>query len=349
MSRATAARLGSWTRLLLAVVMSIAVVPIPMVSADARQASRSATCFGRAPTITKGTGNNRIVGTAGNDVIMSGGGDDTVYGRGGNDLICAGPGADEVFGGDGNDRIAGAGGRDRLIGGDGNDRIEGGDQTDRLSGGIGHDQIFGGDGNDQMFGGAHNDALRGWNGNDSAEGGTGADLIDGGPGANRAAGEKGRDSCFSSSSTGCEKTWLVDFPVPRYSQCYEESSLTSMNGDYWSRSFACEVGDWAGYTAFIEFNLGRDHRRLALTLGQDDSSNVTDCQAQFTFKSGSQVIYTVVISYGTKTPVTLDVTDVLRLRVEITTVANCSAYYTPVMASPVTSFNQFLTPRPPLS
>ncbi|MCA1705112.1 MAG: hypothetical protein LC808_18360, partial [Actinobacteria bacterium] len=92
-----------------------------------------------ACTITRGSGNNVIRGTRGNDVICAGSGDDVVYGRGGNDTI---------IGGSGNDVLRGQGGHDTIIGGSGNDVLRGQG---------GHDTIRGGGGNDALRGGAGDD------------------------------------------------------------------------------------------------------------------------------------------------------------------------------------------------
>jgi Ca2+-binding RTX toxin-like protein len=91
-------------------------------------------------TIVGTAANNRLTGTAGNDVICADAGADTVNGRGGDDLIYAGAGADSVSGGGGNDRILGGSGRDQLSGGDGRDYLDGGVQRDRCDGGRGLDK-----------------------------------------------------------------------------------------------------------------------------------------------------------------------------------------------------------------
>jgi Ca2+-binding RTX toxin-like protein len=68
-----------------------------------------------------GMGSNRIVGTAGIDVVFALDGNDTVLGRGGDDLINGGPGADRIRGGAGDDVLMGGTGRDRVTGGAGAD------------------------------------------------------------------------------------------------------------------------------------------------------------------------------------------------------------------------------------
>ena len=120
------------------------------------------TCDGRRATIIGTSGNDRIRGTDGDDVIVA---------RGGNDRIEAGDGDDRICGGPGNDRIEGGDGDDRILGGPGNDRIEGGNGDDTLSGGPGNDRLDGGNGDDTLSGGLGNDRLDGGNGDDTCTGG----------------------------------------------------------------------------------------------------------------------------------------------------------------------------------
>ena len=97
-------------------------------------------CFGRPATIVA-TGQDRIRGTKGDDVILGAGGAETINGRGGNDRICSVGGADRVKGGTGNDRIDGGKAADRLDGGAGNDTLVGGRAKDLLKGGPGRDWL----------------------------------------------------------------------------------------------------------------------------------------------------------------------------------------------------------------
>lgn len=83
----------------------------------------------------------------------------------------------------GNDLLIGATAAETLIGGDGADSLYGGGGNDRLFGGIGADVADGGDGNDRVFGGTGNDTLRGGNGNDVLNSDEGLDQMTGGAGA----------------------------------------------------------------------------------------------------------------------------------------------------------------------
>ncbi|KAA9013035.1 hypothetical protein F4U94_17195 [Sphingobium limneticum] len=91
---------------------------------------------------------NRIIGSAGTDILYGHDGDDQIQGEGGDDIIYGGAGDDRLQGGDGNDQ---------LYGGDGNDILTGGAGDDYLDGGAGNDTLEGGTGNDVLTGGAGSD------------------------------------------------------------------------------------------------------------------------------------------------------------------------------------------------
>jgi uncharacterized repeat protein (TIGR01451 family) len=138
---------------------------------------------GVLPTRIVGTaGNDVLIGTSANEVFVGGGGNDRIVGGGGNDVIDGGAGNDILIGGLGNDRIIGGAGNDRIDGGVGNDVITGGAGNDTLIGGAGNDRLSGGVGNDVLNGGAGNDVLNGGAGNDRLIGGAGKDVLIGGPG-----------------------------------------------------------------------------------------------------------------------------------------------------------------------
>ncbi len=88
-----------------------------------------------------GCGNDRIVGTAGDDIIF---GDDSLGG-------IPGTGHDWIMGGGGNDTIFGEAGNDIIIGGNGNDVIDGGLGNDVIDGRYGVDTLSGGGGNDTFI------------------------------------------------------------------------------------------------------------------------------------------------------------------------------------------------------
>ena len=109
------------------------------------------------------------------NVIMGTDGDDRLYGTAENDLI---------LGLAGNDFMMGLDGNDILIGGAGDDIMEGVSGCDILCGGLGDDILFGGDDNDHLCGDYGNDSLEGEAGDDVLCGGDGNDKLLGGTGLN---------------------------------------------------------------------------------------------------------------------------------------------------------------------
>lgn len=133
-------------------------------------------------TVIGREGDDVIYGGAGDDYILAGGGNDVVFGGAGDDVIHAGSGDDLIYGEAGNDIIFGEEGRDTLLGGSGNDYLSGGEGNDVLDGGSDDDILYGDAGDDILIGGDGNDDLYGGTGNDILIGGSGRDTADGGEG-----------------------------------------------------------------------------------------------------------------------------------------------------------------------
>jgi Ca2+-binding RTX toxin-like protein len=76
------------------------------------------------------TGNLRLKGRGGGDLLQAGEGDDLILGGGGNDFVQAGSGDDELEGGTGADSLGGESGNDVLSGGGGDDTCRGGPGAD---------------------------------------------------------------------------------------------------------------------------------------------------------------------------------------------------------------------------
>ncbi|MET0270544.1 MAG: right-handed parallel beta-helix repeat-containing protein [Sphingomonas sp.] len=94
---------------------------------------------------------NRIIGSAGDDIIYAMEGDDAVQGGAGNDTIHGGDGDDTLRGDEGNDWLYGGDGLDMLIGGAGNDVLDAGAGGGTMEGGAGADRLIGGSGADTFL------------------------------------------------------------------------------------------------------------------------------------------------------------------------------------------------------
>ncbi|MDW8110243.1 MAG: hypothetical protein RMJ96_01370 [Candidatus Bipolaricaulota bacterium] len=137
-----------------------------------------------------GCGNDKIIGTVGDDTVFGddgrGGlpntGHDWIIAGDGNDFIDGEAGDDQIFAGEGDDLVEGRSGNDRIEGGNGNDILQGGSGDDRILGGLDDDTIEGGSGNDILIGGDGDDLIDGGQGNDWIEGGRGTDTLSGGGG-----------------------------------------------------------------------------------------------------------------------------------------------------------------------
>jgi len=115
----------------------------------------------RACTITGTSGDDRLVGTSGVDVICGLGGNDRIEGMGGADVLYGDAGVDRVIGGAGDDTLYGDAGDDRLDGEGGADVLSGGAGTDKLVGGLGADHAEGGLGTDSCVTDAADDTSGG--------------------------------------------------------------------------------------------------------------------------------------------------------------------------------------------
>jgi phospholipase/lecithinase/hemolysin len=130
----------------------------------------------------RGAAKDKIVGTAGHELVFAGAGADIVRGEGGDDVIFAGTGNDIAEGAAGNDLIAAGGGNDELAGGTGTDLLAGNAGADTLKGGAADDVLIGGGGADRTYGDGGNDVIVFvedglGNGIDCVDGGAGIDTL----------------------------------------------------------------------------------------------------------------------------------------------------------------------------
>ena len=128
--------------------------------------------------LSGGGGNDRLTGTALDDLLVGGDGNDLLRGLGDADVMFGHAGDDLMFGDDGDDIVAGNAGNDTMAGGAGADSIGGGAGDDNLTGGSEDDTLLGGSGgNDILLGGSGADTLRGDRGDDILVGGDGSDTF----------------------------------------------------------------------------------------------------------------------------------------------------------------------------
>ncbi|MEG4499725.1 calcium-binding protein, partial [Microcoleus sp. F10B5] len=104
---------------------------------------------------------DRLTGSALNDIIHARPGNDYLDGKAGDDLLYGQKGDDGIRGGDGNDIIFGGQGIEFIRADSGTDLIYGGKENDRIYGGDGDDILFGDGGNDYLFGEMGADTLTG--------------------------------------------------------------------------------------------------------------------------------------------------------------------------------------------
>jgi len=119
------------------------VIKCPHLPADLKEIP---TCHDKQATCVGTPGNDLILGSEVDDVIVSLNGNDVVHGDAGHDIICGGEGNDSLFGAKGNDVIYGGPGDDWLFGAVGDDELYGGPGYDVLWGGPGQDKLSGGEG-----------------------------------------------------------------------------------------------------------------------------------------------------------------------------------------------------------
>lgn len=165
-----------------------------------------------ANTITGNSGNDRLTGKAGDDILNGNGGADSLFGGTGNDRLSGGTGADKLYGGAGNDVLDGGSSADLMVGGDGNDTYVVDNVSDRVLEGpksgtdtvqasvtfklganienlilTGSDPIKGtGNALDNVLtGNDEANTLRGLDGKDTLDGGAGLDTLIGGIGSDK--------------------------------------------------------------------------------------------------------------------------------------------------------------------
>jgi Ca2+-binding RTX toxin-like protein len=111
-------------------------------------------------TVIDGDYSSFLGGEAGDNTITGGGGDDQLAGDGanvGHDVYDGGAGNDRILGSAGPDLLLGGTGKDAIHTFMGNDKALGGPGKDQLDGSYGNDKLFGGSGKDHAAGGPGTD------------------------------------------------------------------------------------------------------------------------------------------------------------------------------------------------
>jgi len=92
-------------------------------------------------TITTGSGNDNVTGSAWIDNLTTGAGNDTISAGAGNDIIDGGTGNDTIDAGEGDNNVTAGAGNDSVTAGAGNDTIDAGSGIDTVNAGAGDDRI----------------------------------------------------------------------------------------------------------------------------------------------------------------------------------------------------------------
>jgi len=146
-----------------------------------------------------GSGDDTLIGDAGNNWLSGGLGADSLSAGAGDDVLLIDANDTHIDGGDGNDlaQVVGDAGVTLNLAQSHIEGVQGGRGDDFIYGG-GNRSVFvrGGDGNDVLIGGAANDVLNGENGSDLIDGGAGNDILRGGRGEDRIVGGAGDDLIY---------------------------------------------------------------------------------------------------------------------------------------------------------
>lgn len=124
------------------------------------------------------------------------------------------------------------------------------------------------------------------------------------------------------SETAASTSETVAGPVKRYVDELEPvagrwtdvSDPMAIAGQTHLHTLAQQLGycDTAGD---VEYNLSKGYQKLTATAGIDDNARISDAKAQLEIYGDDQQLTSVTVEFGVPTPVDVDVTGVLRLRI----------------------------------
>lgn len=94
---------------------------------------------------------------------------------------------------------------------------------------------------------------------------------------------------------------------------FTQGENIAMDGEIYLRSLTSSISR-RDASASVEFNLSRDFRRLSAVVGYSDTSS-SDGRIRMQIFGDGEELFTQDVALGTATPIDVDVTDVLRLRI----------------------------------
>ena len=107
--------------------------------------------------------------------------------------------------------------------------------------------------------------------------------------------------------------------------------MQTVNGTLYDQAVSCRI-EWQtqsfqgreSYVAWNEYDLGRRYATFTATIGQGDNSQDTNGTARFRVIGDGVTLLTRDVGFGTAEQIEVDVTDVLRLRIETVNISNHS-------------------------
>jgi hypothetical protein len=107
----------------------------------------------------------------------------------------------------------------------------------------------------------------------------------------------------------------MDFdPVDRYTNGWDEGQV-SLSGEIYTRSVS--IDPWSEQPSYLEYDLGRKYKRLETQMGLSDVS-VSSAVVKVEIFADNIKLLDQTVRFGESVPVVLDVTNRLRLRVQVT-------------------------------
>ena len=93
-----------------------------------------------------------------------------------------------------------------------------------------------------------------------------------------------------------------------------------ISGQVYGHALSCDARD--SDSGWAEFDLRRDYERFRTTVGQADRSEATTRTIRFSVIGDGETLYTTTVGFGQAVDVDVDVTGVLRLRLDIGVIEN---------------------------